>query len=122
MTAISPEVQEKPGQGTRALQRATCRQGLRQNQRVSVRVVLESKPDTIKVQRGSFLDSGGGRIAYVVHDGVAERRGVRIGSSSLREVEVLDGPATRRPDHHFERERVPGRSDRAPDRLNEAEG
>jgi len=54
-------------------------------------VLIESKPDTITVQRGSFLDTGGGRIAYVVRDGVAERRNVRIGSTSLREVEVLEG-------------------------------
>ena len=68
-------------------------EGLRQNQRVSVRIVLESKPDTLKVQRGPFLDSGGGRVAYVVHDGMAERRAVRIGSTSLREVEILEGLA-----------------------------
>jgi HlyD family secretion protein len=90
VTAISPEVQENQVKG-RVRFNGDVPPGLRQNQRVSVRVVLESKPDTIKVQRGSFLDSGGGRIAYVVHDGVAERRAVQIGSSSLREVEVLDG-------------------------------
>jgi HlyD family secretion protein len=90
VTAISPEVQENQVKG-RVRFKGDVPPGLRQNQRVSVRVVLEEKPDTIKVQRGSFLDSGGGRIAYVVHDGLAERHNVRIGSTSLREVEVLEG-------------------------------
>jgi HlyD family secretion protein len=90
VTAVSPEVQENQVRG-RVRFDGEVPPGLRQNQRVSVRVVLESKPDTLKVQRGSFLDSGGGRIAYVVHNGMAERRPVRIGSTSLREVEVLEG-------------------------------
>ena len=90
VTAVSPEVKENQVRG-RVRFDGEVPPGLRQNQRVSVRVVLESKPDTLKVQRGSFLDSGGGRVAYVVHDGMAERTPVRIGSTSLREVEVLDG-------------------------------
>jgi len=90
VTAISPEVQENQVKG-RVRFNGDVPPGLRQNQRVSVRVLIESKPDTITVQRGSFLDTGGGRIAYVVRDGVAERRNVRIGSTSLREVEVLEG-------------------------------
>ena len=90
VTAVSPEVQENQVRG-RVRFDGEVPPGLRQNQRVSVRVVLESKPDTLKVQRGSFLDSGGGRVAYVVQNGMAERRPVRIGSTSLREVEVLEG-------------------------------
>jgi HlyD family secretion protein len=92
VTAVSPEVKENQVRG-RVRFDGDVPAGLRQNQRVSVRVVLESKPDTLKVQRGSFLDSGGGRVAYVVHDGMAEKTPVRIGSTSLREVEVLDGLA-----------------------------
>jgi HlyD family secretion protein len=90
VTSISPEVQGNQVRG-RVRFDGEVPAGLRQNQRLSVRVVLESKPDTLKVQRGPFLDTGGGRVAYVVHDGIAERRPVRIGSTSLREVEILDG-------------------------------
>ena len=46
----------------------------------------------LKVPRGQFLDSGGGRIAYVLtDDGVAERRQIDIGARSLATVEVLAG-------------------------------
>ncbi len=62
---MSPEV--KQSQVTGRLRFAgEVPQGLRQNQRVSTRIVLESRDDVLKVQRGSFLDSGGGRVAYVV--------------------------------------------------------
>lgn len=65
--------------------------GLRQNQRLTTRVLLDRKPDTLKVRRGQFLDSGSGRIAYVLGDGVAQRRSITTGGRSLSEVEVLDG-------------------------------
>ena len=41
--------------------------------------------------RGSFVDEGGGRIAYVLKDGQAERRAIRLGAQSLAKVEVLQG-------------------------------
>lgn len=66
--------------------------GLRQNQRVTVRITLDELRDVLKLQRGAFADSGGGRSAFVVTpDGLATRRPVRLGSRSITEVEVLDG-------------------------------
>jgi HlyD family secretion protein len=65
--------------------------GLRQNQRVSATILLERKPDTLFVQRGPFLDSGNGRVVYVVDGDVAVRRQVRIGSVSINAVEILEG-------------------------------
>jgi len=65
--------------------------GLRQNQRVSTRVLIEEKPDVLMVSRGPFLDSGGGRVAYVVVGDEAVRRGIEIGSNSLSDVEILKG-------------------------------
>lgn len=65
--------------------------GLRQNQRVSARVLFEEKPDALMVQRGPFLEAQGGRFAYVVVDGVAERRPIRIGATSVGAVEILEG-------------------------------
>ncbi len=41
-------------------------------------------------ERGSFVDQDAG-FAYVVHDGVAERRPVRLGAQSVQKVEILDG-------------------------------
>ena len=41
--------------------------------------------------RGSFVDESGGRYAYVVRDGIAEKTPVRLGVSSIDKVEILDG-------------------------------
>ena len=44
------------------------------------------------VQRGQFLDSGAGRIAYVINDDrMAERRQIETGSRSLGSVEIIAG-------------------------------
>lgn len=65
---------------------------LRQNQRLSVRVLLDKRDNVLGVQRGSFVDEGGGRVAYVLRDdGIAEKRAVRLGAQSLARVEVLEG-------------------------------
>jgi HlyD family secretion protein len=68
--------------------------GLRQNQRVSVRVMMDELSDVLKVQRGSFTDSGSGRYAFVLgSDGLAVRRTVQLGARSVAEVEILGGLA-----------------------------
>ncbi len=90
ISAISPEVQNNEVTG-RVRFEGAAPDGLRQNQRVTARVLLESKPDAIKVQRGPFLDSGGSRVAYVVEDHIAVRRPIRVGSASIGEVEILEG-------------------------------
>ena len=65
---------------------------LRQNQRLTTRILLAEHPDVLVVQRGQFLDSGAGRIAYVVsEDRVASRRQIETGARSLGAVEVLSG-------------------------------
>jgi HlyD family secretion protein len=90
VSAVSPEV--RSGQVTGRLRfSGETPQGLRQNQRLSTRIVLESRDDVLKVQRGAFLDSGGGRLAYVVQGDVAVRRPIRTGAASVSEVEILEG-------------------------------
>ncbi len=65
---------------------------IRQNQRLTTRILLEERPNVLKLQRGQFLDSGGGRIAYVLgDDGVAHRRAITIGARSLAAVEIASG-------------------------------
>ena len=65
---------------------------LRQNQRLTVRVLLAEHNDVMMVQRGQFLDSGGGRIAYLVtEDGVAQKRQIKTGARSLGAVEIVAG-------------------------------
>jgi HlyD family secretion protein len=90
ISAVSPEVVN--GEVTARI-RFTDKQppGLRQNQRLSARVLMDTRTNVLKVERGPFVDQSGGRYAYVVNGSVAVRRAVRLGASSLAEIEVLDG-------------------------------
>ena len=65
--------------------------GLRQNQRLTARILIEERPNVLEIERGPFVDQGGGNYAYFVEDGVAERRPIRIGAVSLDAVEILAG-------------------------------
>jgi HlyD family secretion protein len=89
LTAVSPEVRSGQVEGTVRL--AAIPPGLRQNQRVSVRLIFETRPNVLKVPRGPFLEAGGGRQAYVLADGLATLRPIRTGATSVSEVEVVDG-------------------------------
>lgn len=91
VSAVSPEVVN--GEVNARLRFAGGRQppGLRQNQRLSARIVLDTRRDTLVVERGPFLERDGGRFAYVVAGASAERRPIRTGASSLGAVEILDG-------------------------------
>jgi HlyD family secretion protein len=65
--------------------------GLRQNQRVTVRVMMDELINVLKLQRGAFAD-GGGRMAFVLADGgLAERRAIKLGARSAAEVEIISG-------------------------------
>jgi HlyD family secretion protein len=65
--------------------------GLRQSQRVAARILIEERPDVVMVPRGPFLEAHGGRHIYVVDDGIAVRRPIRIGATSVSAVEILEG-------------------------------
>lgn len=64
---------------------------LRQNQRLSVRIVLDKRDNVLTVARGSFVDESGGRYAYVVRDDIAYKTPVTLGPSSIDKVEILQG-------------------------------
>ena len=63
--------------------------GVRQNQRVSVRIVMDQRPDTLKVERGGFADAGS--YAYVVEGDTARKRDITLGAMSMGEVEIVSG-------------------------------
>ena len=65
--------------------------GLRQNQRLSARILMETRRNVLMVERGPFVEQGGGRQAYVMDGSSAVRRPVQLGASSLSHVEVLGG-------------------------------
>lgn len=65
--------------------------GLRQNQRVTARLLIDEKPNVLMVQRGPFVEAEGGRFAYVVRDGVAIRTPITVGATSVSAVEITGG-------------------------------
>jgi HlyD family secretion protein len=65
--------------------------GLRQSQRVSARLLIDEKPNVLMLPRGSFVESEGGRYAYVLRDGVAVRTPIKLGATSVNAVEILSG-------------------------------
>ena len=92
VTSISPEVRQSEVTG-RVRFAGETPAGLRQNQRVAVRILMDRRDGVLKLERGAFYEAGGGATAWVVRDGVAERRPIRTGAVSVREVEVLEGLA-----------------------------
>jgi HlyD family secretion protein len=65
--------------------------GLRQSQRVSARLLIEEKRDVVLLPRGPFVESEGGRFAYVVHGGEAVRTPITLGATSVSSVEIVSG-------------------------------
>jgi HlyD family secretion protein len=90
LTRVAPEVRSGQVEGRVAF-KGGVPPGLRQNQRVSTRLILAEETDVLKVPRGPFLESGGARWVYVVDDGMARKRGIEVGAVSVTEVEILRG-------------------------------
>jgi len=100
LVTISPEIENnqvagrvrfaKQNQQGEALQQP---EGLRQNQRLSTRILMENKSSVLTLPRGQFLQSDNGRYAYVIKDDMALRQPITIGARSLSEVEILAGLA-----------------------------
>ncbi|MEZ2416757.1 efflux RND transporter periplasmic adaptor subunit [Luteibacter sp. RCC_6_2] len=90
VSAVSPEVVNGEVAARLRFDGETPQQ-LRQSQRLSVRILLDKRDSVLTVQRGSFVDESAGRYAYVVNDGMADRRDIRVGASSIDKVEILDG-------------------------------
>ena len=91
LVSVSPEIIQNQVT-TRVRFAEEMPSGLRQNQRLTTRILMEEKNDVLTLPRGQFLDSGGSRIAYVLDDdNVAHRRSIGIGARSLAVVEVVEG-------------------------------
>lgn len=90
LVAVSPEIIDNQVTGRLRFDNTTPA-NLRQNQRLSTRILLEEKQDVVMVQRGQFVESGNGRFAYVVRDSVAYRTPMVMGATSLSHIEILQG-------------------------------
>ena len=91
VSAVSPEVVN--GEVNARLRFADGKQppSLRQNQRLSARIVLDTRRNVLMVERGPFVEQNGGRFVYVVDGSTAVRRPIQTGVSSLGTVEVVSG-------------------------------
>ncbi|GAA0724698.1 efflux RND transporter periplasmic adaptor subunit [Dokdonella soli] len=90
VSAISPEVVN--GQVTGRVRFGDKKPaGLRQSQQLTTRILMDEHPNVLIVERGPFIDTGAGRVAYVVHNGTAERTPIEIGATSLNSVEIVSG-------------------------------
>ena len=91
LVAVSPEIVNNLVNG-RIRFTETGPTNLRQNQRLTTRILLAEFEDVLLVQRGQFLDSGAGRVTYVLNsEGMAERRSIAIGARSLGAVQIVAG-------------------------------
>jgi HlyD family secretion protein len=88
VAGISPDVRNS--QVTGRVRFVEQPKGLRQNQRASVRIVLDERNDVIKVARSPFNDSDT-RFVYVVRDDDAVRVPVEFGAAAIGEIEIRNG-------------------------------
>ena len=90
VSAISPEVVN--GQVTGRVRFGDKKPaGLRQNQQLTTRILMDEHPNVLMVERGPFVDTGAGRVAYIVRGDVAERTTIQVGATSLNSVEIVSG-------------------------------
>ncbi len=89
VTAISPEVRQSQVTG-RVKFSESQPPGLRQNQRASVRIVLDERNEVLKFERGSSVDEST-RSIFVLRDNRAVRVPVELGAASVGEIEVTRG-------------------------------
>ena len=91
VSAVSPEVVNGEVNARLRFDNGKQPPGLRQNQRLSARIVLDTRRNVLMVERGPFVEQSGGRYAYVVDGSRAVRRPIQTGTSSLSAVEIVSG-------------------------------
>ncbi|WDD97754.1 efflux RND transporter periplasmic adaptor subunit [Thalassomonas actiniarum] len=64
---------------------------LRQNQRLTTKIILEHKSQVLQVARGQFMQSNGGKFAYKVTEGLARKTAIHVGAKSISHIEILSG-------------------------------
>ncbi|MPY23044.1 HlyD family efflux transporter periplasmic adaptor subunit [Shewanella psychropiezotolerans] len=90
LSSISPEVRNREVTARVRFEQDE-RLHLRQNQRLSARVLLENRPNVLMVKRGAFVSTGGGREVYAMNSDIAEQTDIQLGARSMSHIEVLQG-------------------------------
>ena len=89
LSAISPEVNNREVTARVRFEQSSM-SNIRQNQRLSGRILLENRSDVLMVKRGAFMNAGG-YVAYKLNGEHAERIEINTGVTSINHVEVLSG-------------------------------
>ncbi len=90
LSSISPEVRNREVTA-RVRFEQDDRLHLRQNQRLSARVLLENRANVLMVKRGAFVATGGSREVYAMNGDIAEQTEIQLGARSMSHIEVLQG-------------------------------
>ncbi|ATC86089.1 efflux RND transporter periplasmic adaptor subunit [Pseudoalteromonas arctica] len=88
LSAISPEVNNR--EVTARVRFKGVTNNIRQNQRLTARILLDNREGVMQVKRGAFMQQGG-VIAYKVDGNIAKRIPITIGATSINAVELLSG-------------------------------
>ncbi len=113
VSGVSPEV--VAGQVTARLRfGAEKPAGLRQSQRLSVRIFLDRRDNVLMVDRGSFVDQEGGGFAYVVHGNIARANAGAPGRRQHRQSRDPRRTQRRRPNRHLRHRCLQRRAARHP--------
>ena len=90
LASISPEVRNREVTARVRFEQNESLQ-LRQNQRLSARVLLEHRPNVLMVKRGAFVTSGGGQEVYSMQGDIATHTTIQLGARSMSHIEVIQG-------------------------------
>lgn len=88
LSAISPEVNNR--EVTTRVRFDKELQGIRQNQRLTARILLENRDDVLQIKRGAFMQQGGTQAYKVIGD-TAQLVKITTGASSINAIELLQG-------------------------------
>lgn len=88
LSAISPEVNNR--EVTARVRFKGVTNNIRQNQRLTARILLDNREGVMQVKRGAFMQQGG-IVAYKVQGNIAKRIPITIGATSINAVELLSG-------------------------------
>ncbi|NMM42382.1 efflux RND transporter periplasmic adaptor subunit [Pseudoalteromonas arctica] len=88
LSAISPEVNNR--EVTTRVRFDEELKGIRQNQRLTARILLENRDDVLQIKRGAFMQQGGTRAYKVIGD-TAQLVDIATGASSINAIELLEG-------------------------------
>lgn len=90
VATISPEVNNNVVKG-RVTFIAEPPPGIKQNQRVTSRVIIEEKNDVLFLPRGSFIQHHAGMKIFVVEENTAVLTPIELGARSIDKIEVVAG-------------------------------